>query len=56
MAIHLEAAYRGQFPSAPLPVTEQAARDSLLLPIYAHMTEAEQGLVIDNLRRILCAP
>jgi dTDP-4-amino-4,6-dideoxygalactose transaminase len=55
MAIHLELSYRGQFPSAPLPVTEQAARDSLLLPIYAHMTEAEQGLVIDNLRRILSA-
>jgi perosamine synthetase len=55
MAIHLEPSYRDRFPSAPLPVTEQAARDTLLLPIYAGMTDAEQGLVIDNLRRILAA-
>jgi dTDP-4-amino-4,6-dideoxygalactose transaminase len=55
MAIHLEPPYRGRGRSAPLPVTERAVRDTLLLPIYAHMTEAEQGLVIDNLRRILSA-
>ena len=51
MAIHLEPSYRGA--SAPLPVTERSARDTLLLPIYAQMSDAEQGLVIDNLRRIL---
>jgi perosamine synthetase len=55
MAIHLEPSYRGRFPSVPLPITEQAACDTLLLPIYARMTDAEQGLVIDNLRRILTA-
>jgi perosamine synthetase len=53
MAIHLEPSYRGRFPSAPLPVTERAARDTLLLPIYASMTDSEQQLVIHNLRSIL---
>jgi perosamine synthetase len=55
MAIHLEPCYRGRGRSAPLPVTERAVQDTLLLPIYAHMAETEQGLVIDNLRRILSA-
>jgi perosamine synthetase len=55
MAIHLEASYRDRASRGSLPVTERAARDTLLLPIYAHMTDTEQGLVIDNLRRILSA-
>jgi perosamine synthetase len=55
MAIHLEACYRYGSSKTSLPITERAARDTLLLPIYAHMTPAEQDLVIHNLRRILGA-
>ena len=30
-----------------LPVTEQACREVLSLPVYPELTEAEQGIVID---------
>ena len=53
MAIHLEPYYRQRFPQVKLPVTEVAAQCTLLLPIYATMTDSEQEYVIDHLRRIL---
>jgi len=53
MAIHLEPYYRQRFPGVRLPVTETAAQSTLLLPIYATMTELEQDYVIDHLHRIL---
>ena len=53
MAIHLEPYYLQRFPQVRLPVTEMAAQSTLLLPIYATMTELEQEYVIDHLRRIL---
>jgi perosamine synthetase len=55
MAIHLEPSYSLLFPHLRLPVTEAAARHTLLLPIYAAMTETEQAYVIEHLLRILCA-
>jgi perosamine synthetase len=55
MAIHLEPCYRRTDLRAPLPVTETAARRTLLLPIYAGMTEPEQEYVIENLLRVLCS-
>lgn len=53
MAIHLEPYYRQRFPHVKLPVTERAAQSTLLLPIYATMTETEQAYVIEHLGRVL---
>ncbi len=56
MAIHLEPYYRRRFGPVSLPVTEEATRQTILLPLYATMTESEQDLVVDALRAIICAP
>lgn len=53
MAIHLEPVYRRLYPRLRLPVTEAAARRTVLLPIYATMTSIEQEYVIDRLLRAL---
>ncbi len=53
MAIHLEPYYRQRFPQVKLPVTENAASQTLLLPIYATMTDDEQEYVIEHLLRTL---
>jgi perosamine synthetase len=45
MAAHLEPAY-ADGPRPVLPVTERATRDSLILPLYHDLTEAEQDHVI----------
>lgn len=50
MASHLEPAYAGH-PHAPLPVTEQLTRQSLVLPLFPGMTEREQDLVVSVLDR-----
>lgn len=55
MAIHLEPYYRERFGTISLPVTEAATRTTLLLPIYAQMTEADQDTVIRRLRELLGA-
>ncbi|WP_432025907.1 DegT/DnrJ/EryC1/StrS family aminotransferase [Streptomyces sp. 1222.5] len=49
MATHLEPAY-ADHPRAPLPVTERISRDSLILPMYHTMTEAQQDRVVAVLR------
>ncbi|MET7697387.1 MULTISPECIES: DegT/DnrJ/EryC1/StrS family aminotransferase [unclassified Streptomyces] len=49
MASHLEPAYAGH-PCAPLPVTERISRDSLILPLFHTMTEAQQDRVVAALR------
>ncbi|MEU6224632.1 DegT/DnrJ/EryC1/StrS family aminotransferase [Streptomyces sp. NPDC047042] len=49
MASHLEPAYAGH-PSAPLPVTERISRDSLILPLFHTLTEAQQDRVVAALR------
>lgn len=49
MAAHLEPAY-AEHPSAPLPVTERLTRDSLILPLFHTMTEAQQDRVVAVLR------
>ncbi|MCD5350982.1 DegT/DnrJ/EryC1/StrS family aminotransferase [Kineosporia mesophila] len=46
MAAHTEPAYAGH-PHAPLPVTERLAADSLILPIYHELSEADQDRIID---------
>ena len=53
MAIHMEPFYRRCNPSVALPVTEEAVKNTLLLPIFTSMTRSEQEYVIDNLLRIL---
>ncbi|GAA3888917.1 DegT/DnrJ/EryC1/StrS family aminotransferase [Streptomyces lacrimifluminis] len=49
MASHLEPAYEGH-PSVPLPVTERISRDSLILPLFHTLTEAQQDRVVAALR------
>ncbi|WP_031165441.1 DegT/DnrJ/EryC1/StrS family aminotransferase [Streptomyces durhamensis] len=49
MAAHLEPAYAGH-PRAPLPATERITRDSLILPLFHTMTEAQQDRVVAALR------
>ncbi|MDX2593840.1 MULTISPECIES: DegT/DnrJ/EryC1/StrS family aminotransferase [Streptomyces] len=49
MASHLEPAYAGH-PAAPLPITERISRDSLILPLFHTMTEAQQDRVVAVLR------
>ncbi len=56
MAIHLEPYYRERYPSLSLPVTEAATAETLLLPLYAGMTEAEQDEVVQELRANLGVP
>lgn len=47
MASHLEPFYREMYPSLSLPVTEAATAETLLLPLYVGMTDAEQREVVD---------
>lgn len=53
MAIHLEPYYRRLAPELCLPVTERAAAETMLLPLYAGMSDAEQCRVVDALLRAL---
>lgn len=53
MAIHLEPAYREA--GTRLPETEAATRDTMLLPLYVGMTDADQDQVVDALSRSLAA-
>lgn len=53
MAIHLEPYYRERMPGLSLPETERATADTLLLPLFAGMTDNEQDLVVAALRRSL---
>jgi dTDP-4-amino-4,6-dideoxygalactose transaminase len=47
MAIHEEPAYAG--PSVSLPHTEAAARNVVMLPLFADLTEEQQDYVIERL-------
>ena len=53
MAIHMEPYYRERYPDVQLPVTETAARNTLLLPMYASMTSVEQEYVVEHLLQAL---
>jgi len=55
MAIHLEPLYRRLQPGLCLPETEKAAGTTMLLPLYAGMTEEEQDYVVVSLREALGA-
>jgi perosamine synthetase len=53
MASHLEKTYTSRYGKLSLPVTEEVARTTMLIPLYATMTEEEQTYVIDALREEL---
>ena len=50
MASHLEKTYTTRYGTVSLPVTEEATRTTMLIPLYASMTDEEQTYVIDALR------
>jgi dTDP-4-amino-4,6-dideoxygalactose transaminase len=56
MCSHREAAYRGGNARWPLARSEQAQDRSVLLPLYAQMSSAEQQTVLAALERIGSAP
>jgi dTDP-4-amino-4,6-dideoxygalactose transaminase len=49
MLSHLEPAYRDQSLRHPLPCSEQASNQSLLLPLYPSLSEADQDRVVAEL-------
>jgi dTDP-4-amino-4,6-dideoxygalactose transaminase len=53
MASHLEPYYRALAPELALPVTERAAAETLLLPLYAGMSDVEQCCVVEALLQAL---
>jgi perosamine synthetase len=53
MAIHLQPYYRAQRPALTLPETEHATEETLLLPLYAGMSEADQDRVVAALDRVV---
>ncbi|HEV8671306.1 MAG TPA: DegT/DnrJ/EryC1/StrS family aminotransferase [Candidatus Limnocylindria bacterium] len=55
MASHLEKTYASRYGAVSLPVTEEATRTTMLIPLYATMTDDEQTYVIDALREELGA-
>jgi perosamine synthetase len=54
MAIHREPPFHDE-PVPHLPVTELLTENSLILPLYHELTEADQEFVIACLRRYLGA-
>ncbi|MEK7860111.1 MAG: DegT/DnrJ/EryC1/StrS family aminotransferase [Chloroflexota bacterium] len=55
MASHLERTYTERQGTVRLPITEEATRTTMVIPLYASMTEDEQSYVIDALREELGA-
>jgi len=56
MASHLEKTYTSRYGAVSLPVTEEATRTTLIIPLYATMTDDEQTYVIDALHEELAGP
>jgi dTDP-4-amino-4,6-dideoxygalactose transaminase len=52
-SIHRFSAYRERFPGVSLPITELASRTELTLPLYPHMTHADQDRVVAALAQAL---
>jgi perosamine synthetase len=55
MASHLEKIYRDRVGAVSLPITEQKAKSTMLIPLFATMTDDEQTYVIESLREELAA-
>jgi len=45
-AVHEFTAYRARYPGVSLPMTELAARSEITLPLFSHMSEADQDRVV----------
>ena len=52
-AVHEFRAYRQRFPDISLAKTEQAAQCEVTIPLYPHMTNAEQNRVVDAIEHAL---
>jgi dTDP-4-amino-4,6-dideoxygalactose transaminase len=55
MCVHLEGAYAGVTPCAPLPESERARNECILLPLYPQMSDSEQEQVVGALRLAIAA-
>ena len=55
MASHLEKVYLDRVGRVSLPITEAKARTTMLIPLFATMTDEEQTYVIDALHEELAA-
>jgi dTDP-4-amino-4,6-dideoxygalactose transaminase len=55
-AIHEFSVYADRYPRVSLPRTELAARSEVTIPLYPHMTEAEQERVIVGLKAAVSSP
>jgi perosamine synthetase len=55
MASHLEKVYRDRVGKVSLSITEQKARSTMLIPLFATMTDEEQTYVIEALHEELAA-
>jgi dTDP-4-amino-4,6-dideoxygalactose transaminase len=55
-AIHEFSVYADRYPRVSLPRTELAARSEVTIPLYPHMTEAEQERVIVGLKAAIDSP
>ena len=53
MASHLEKTYTDRIGKVSLRVTEDATEHTMLIPLFATMTDEEQTYVIDSLREEL---
>jgi perosamine synthetase len=53
MASHLEKTYTDRIGRVSLPITEEATEHTMLIPLFATMTDEEQTYVIDALREEL---
>jgi dTDP-4-amino-4,6-dideoxygalactose transaminase len=49
-AVHEFTAYRERVPNVSLPRTERVARTEVTIPLFPHLTEAQQDRVVDALR------
>jgi dTDP-4-amino-4,6-dideoxygalactose transaminase len=52
-SIHRFKAYRERFPDVSLPITELASQTELTLPLFPHMSDADQDRVVDALAQAL---
>ena len=52
-SIHRFSAYRERFPDVSLPITELASRTELTLPLFPHMSEADQDRVVEALAQAI---
>lgn len=54
MTAHRETAYKEEFKTVRLPVSENISDNSILIPLYVPMSEAETDTIISALKKYLC--